>query len=103
MDMDIRQAVKEAVARVDPRADVILYGSRARGDARPDSDWDLLVITEEPVDRAREDDIRSAVYELELETSAVLTLIIHPRHEWDDRVLEAFPFSRNVVREGVLL
>ena len=25
---------------------VVLFGSRARGDARPDSDWDLLVIAE---------------------------------------------------------
>ncbi|MFQ5853170.1 MAG: nucleotidyltransferase domain-containing protein [Candidatus Binatia bacterium] len=26
---------------------VVLFGSRARGDARPDSDWDLLVIAEQ--------------------------------------------------------
>jgi len=36
---------------------VVLFGSRARGDARPDSDWDLLVIAkgliEDPLDRGR--------------------------------------------------
>ncbi len=26
---------------------VVLYGSRARGDFRPDSDWDLLVVVED--------------------------------------------------------
>ena len=28
-----------------PGSQVWLFGSRARGDARPDSDWDLLVVT----------------------------------------------------------
>lgn len=36
---------------------VVLFGSRARGDARPDSDWDLLVLAngliEDPLDRGR--------------------------------------------------
>jgi HEPN domain-containing protein/predicted nucleotidyltransferase len=30
---------------------VILFGSRARGDARPDSDYDLVVVLREPADR----------------------------------------------------
>ncbi len=29
---------------------VLLYGSRARGDHRPDSDYDVLVVLEEPLD-----------------------------------------------------
>lgn len=34
------------IARFDPIA-VILFGSRARGDAGPDSDWDLLVVVDD--------------------------------------------------------
>jgi len=30
---------------------IILFGSRARGDYREDSDWDILVITKEKLDR----------------------------------------------------
>ena len=37
---------------------IVLFGSRARGDARPDSDIDLLVIEESDLPRYR----RSAVY-----------------------------------------
>lgn len=45
----IRAALAEAKARLEalygPRLDrVVLYGSRARGDERPDSDIDLLVV-----------------------------------------------------------
>ena len=36
---------------------VVLFGSRARGDARPESDWDLLVVAEglpaSPLERSR--------------------------------------------------
>jgi predicted nucleotidyltransferase len=35
-------------------AGVVLYGSRARGDNHPDSDFDLLVLLEGPIDREHE-------------------------------------------------
>ena len=41
----IAQQVKATVRQIDPQAEVILFGSRARGDARKDSDWDFLVLT----------------------------------------------------------
>jgi predicted nucleotidyltransferase len=33
-------------------ADVLLFGSRARGDARTDSDWDILVVLPDNADEA---------------------------------------------------
>ena len=33
-------------------ADVLLFGSRARGDARSDSDWDILVVLQDNADEA---------------------------------------------------
>ena len=33
---------------------VLLYGSRARGDHQPDSDYDVLVVLEGPIDRRSE-------------------------------------------------
>jgi predicted nucleotidyltransferase len=44
IDADL-EAVTAALAGVEPRPGrVLLFGSRARGDARPDSDFDLLVV-----------------------------------------------------------
>jgi HEPN domain-containing protein/predicted nucleotidyltransferase len=49
------------VARLNPRR-VILIGSRARGDARPDSDYDIVVEFDAPPDEVRE--LGNAVYNL---------------------------------------
>lgn len=43
----LQQMVEMIVREVDPET-IILFGSRARGEARPDSDVDLLVVEREP-------------------------------------------------------
>ena len=40
------EKVKEVVRRRDPNARIIVFGSVVRGDVRPDSDIDLLIITD---------------------------------------------------------
>jgi predicted nucleotidyltransferase len=102
-DTDLLQRCKEAIRRVVPDADVILYGSRARGDATEDSDYDLLVLVDKPADIAMHEQLISSIYPLELESGAVLTLTAHNRTLWDSKLYRAMPFHENVDREGVLL
>jgi predicted nucleotidyltransferase len=82
---------------------VILYGSRARGDAGRESDYDLLVLIDAPVDWVLEDRIRQRLYPLELESGAVLTVIAYNRSDWNSPLYRAMPFHRNVEREGIML
>jgi predicted nucleotidyltransferase len=51
-DALLDRMVRAIVAEVDPEQ-VILFGSRARGDAREDSDVDLVVVEAEPFGQAR--------------------------------------------------
>jgi len=44
-EANLDEIVRRLSAAIDPDR-IILFGSRARGDARPDSDFDLLVIKE---------------------------------------------------------
>lgn len=77
---------------------VILYGSEARGEAQPDSDVDVLVVLEGPVDYAA--DLRTnirALYDLVL----ALERPISPKPV-DVNAFEAekFPLYRNAKAEG---
>jgi predicted nucleotidyltransferase len=49
----LREAVRRLVDAADPRR-IILFGSRARGDAHEDSDLDLLIVLAEVKDRVAE-------------------------------------------------
>lgn len=101
-DADLLQRCKQAIRAVVPDADVILYGSRARGDAQDDSDYDLLVLVDRPADVAVHEQLISSISPLEVD-GAVLTLSIHNRDLWNSKLYRAMPFHENVDREGVLL
>lgn len=101
IDQDLIQAVKEIVLRFDPSAQVILYGSRARGDAQPDSDWDFLVLLDNEPECALETAIERALYRLEIDSGALLNAIIHSKAYWQSQLVQAMPFHENVEREGV--
>jgi hypothetical protein len=49
---ELLQRVRQAVRKVEPEADIILYGSHARGDAQAESDWDFLILLDGAVDEA---------------------------------------------------
>ena len=65
----IVQKISDSVHRNAPTATTILYGSEARGDARPDSDIDVLILLDgEKMDWKKNEDIVGALYQIEWET-----------------------------------
>ncbi len=102
-EKDLLKKCKKIIEGIDPSATLILYGSRARGDAERESDYDLLILTDKEVTLEREDEYRKQLFSLQLETGIVLTILLVSRKEWDSPLFNAIPFYRNVKREGVYL
>lgn len=100
---EIVRQIRQVIHQTDPTATAILYGSEARGDARPDSDIDVLVLLEgDKRDLHRESEMSGALYEVELATGVLVSPMIMLRSQWENRPFKT-PFYINVMNEGVKL
>lgn len=82
-------------------AKVWLYGSRARGDSKPDSDFDLLVVID-PLTRQNKKIISNIAWEVGFEKNLVLAPIVYSFEKFYYPAIQKSPFIGNVLREGVL-
>lgn len=95
--------IKRAIYSKDPKADAFLFGSRARGDNRIDSDWDILILIDSnKVTNEIEDSFREGLYDLELESGNIISAFIYPKNFWEYN-LKYSPLYKNVIKEGIRL
>ena len=79
---------------------VVLFGSKARGDATRESDVDVLVVIHSEGWRLG-DEIRSLGYALELEHGVVLSIQVMSERHYEELRLCGSQFFKAVEREGV--
>ena len=93
--------LKERITRKFPDAEVILYGSKARGNADEFSDIDILITLNLPVDTRIKESITEITYPLELKYDVVFGKIVQNKRFWTSPLIKATPFHHNVDREGI--
>ena len=77
-----------------------LFGSRARGDNREDSDWDILVLLNRE-GRKDYDEIGYPLNELFWQHGQDVNTIIQTRSEWQQKSFT--PFYKNVMQDAIAL
>jgi len=94
--------IKEIAGKTLPaNSTLILYGSRARGDNRPDSDWDLLILLDKPSLSFKDYDYGYPFSELGWKINEEINTQVYSKKEWSD--YQYTPFYKNVEHDKMVL
>ncbi|OYD13902.1 hypothetical protein CH333_09600 [candidate division WOR-3 bacterium JGI_Cruoil_03_44_89] len=100
-----KRELKEFVDKVKviaPDAEIILFGSKARGDETFESDTDILILLKN-LDEEIIKKIKDIRFDIEMKYGLIISLLIHSKKEW-----ESFPYNISEIQhfiksEGVKL
>lgn len=100
---DTLSSIKSTLRRVLPEnGKAILYGSRARGTANSQSDWDVLILLDK--DDLEMSDYKNVSYPLTAlgcELGETISPMLYTKSNWAKNSFT--PFYKNVEREGIAL
>jgi uncharacterized protein len=81
--------------------EVILFGSKARGEDDPESDIDLLVLTSRQFTRQERHAIVDALFPIQLEYDVVLSPLVVAAENWRSGIVSVLPIHAEVEEQGV--
>jgi len=97
----ILNLIMGVVDKTAPGAEVYLYGSRARGNAKRISDWDILILLNlKNISFDLETKFMNEFYEVELETGEIISPLVYTKSDWNER-RSITPLYENIKKEGV--
>lgn len=99
---EVIERIKETARRILPEgASLWLYGSRARGDAHAESDYDLLILLDKGTSMAEADSAAYDMCEVGYDNGAEINPHIYYKDQW--RSWSYSPYYKNVERDKVVL
>jgi uncharacterized protein len=94
--------LREALFTRYPITDIRLYGSKARGEGRQDSDLDVMIELPE-YDRAIVEEIDDRVYRINLEHDVFISALVFGKDELEEGPMSESPIYKVIQMEGVPL
>lgn len=100
VDREIVKLFKQRLQQVTPLLALWVYGSRARGDATPESDLDVLIELESITPALRQH-IHELAWEVGFDQDRVISTLVATREQLEHGPFRADPLIGNLQREGV--
>jgi predicted nucleotidyltransferase len=95
--------IKSKIKNKNSKAEVILFGSHARGKAHVDSDWDILILLDGiKVTRETEKEYREELFDVELEIGEAISTFVYSKKDWESRH-SVTPLYQNIKRDGIII
>jgi predicted nucleotidyltransferase len=102
-DNNVFERISQSIHNSDPKAEAFLFGSRARGDNKTDSDWDILILVDsDKVTNDVDDQFRDDLYNIELESGQNISTLIYPKDYWKTTLIFS-PLYLNIIKDGIRL
>lgn len=96
---NIREVAKTTLPK---GSSLLLYGSRARGDAGKDSDWDLLILLDKPdLSESDYDNISFPFTMLGWNIGEIISPQMYTKKDWES--ISFLPFHKNVEHDKIVL
>jgi len=102
-DKQILQLLKKKLRERLKVHQIILFGSRARGTADAESDMDVLIILNQPIDRKTREIVSECTWQTGFDAGIVITAILFTRDEWDNGPEHYSPLANAVRTDGILV
>jgi predicted nucleotidyltransferase len=93
--------LKETLSNKFNEVDLILYGSKARGDFAEFSDLDVLVLTGTEINNDLEEEIFNISFKIELKYDVILGIVVYPKVFWNSDLGISMPLHWNIKKEGI--
>ena len=97
------QAAKENIGRQFPVRAFILYGSYARGEAGPDSDIDLFILTERALTWQERDRITDILFDINMEFDTLINSLVSAVDKWESPIWSLLPIYQDIREQGVAM
>ncbi len=99
-DRRVAREFRRRLIAVMPLVDLRVYGSRARGDAAPDSDLDVFIEVEDVTAELRRR-ISEIAWEVGFDADRVISTVVTTREQLEHGAMGANPLILNIEREGI--
>ena len=99
-DYAIAKELKERLSNVTSVVDLIIFGSRARGDQDEYSDMDVFIEVA-TLDKDLKERIYEIVWEVGFENFMVISPLICAKDEIENSALRSAPIVKNIFEEGI--